>query len=231
MSSKMALLTFAVLFVAAGARNLQQAPAAAPASSGKPVADLLFVLSADSASFTSPTTLQLEGATSSVQFYGSGARAGVILTPKFLNSSAGATYVAADGSWLDAPDAALHGTFNGSHRAVLLSLSSPQYDPATWTATFNVKVLEAAESGLRVSKGVVNELVAESAAGSGQIIPVIQEGSVLTDVALFIDQNKDSLQPIAETKVWWWWWGRPTYYYPYYGNGCGYYGCGWGWGK
>ncbi len=42
------------------------------------------------------------------------------------------------------------------------------------TANFNVKVLEAAESGLRVSKGVVNELVAESAAGSGQIIPVIQ---------------------------------------------------------
>ncbi len=35
----------------------------------------------------------------------------------------------------------------------------------------------------------------------------IQEGTVLTDVALFIDQNKDSLQPIAETKVWWWWWG------------------------
>lgn len=34
----------------AGARKLQQAPAAAPASSGKPVADLLFVLSADSVS-------------------------------------------------------------------------------------------------------------------------------------------------------------------------------------
>ena len=34
----------------ADARKLQQAPAAAPASSGKPVADLLFVLSADSVS-------------------------------------------------------------------------------------------------------------------------------------------------------------------------------------
>lgn len=232
MNLKALLLTFTVLFVAAGCRNLQQAPAAAPATSGKPVADLLFVLSADNASFTSPTTLQFEGATSSVQFYAAGARAGVILTANFLNSTAQAPYVADNGNWMDAPDAALHGTYNGSHRAVVMSLSSPQYDSATKTAVFNVTILEADESLIRASKGVVNELVAEATDGSGQLLPYVLPGTVLTDVALFIDQNKLALQPMAETKTWWWWWG-PGWGW---GNGwgCGWgcgWGPGWGWGK
>lgn len=51
----------------------------------------------------------------------------MILTPNFLNSTLGASYVSRDGTWLNTPDASLHGSFNGSHRAVLLSLSSPQY--------------------------------------------------------------------------------------------------------
>ena len=67
-----------------------------------------------------------------------GAKAGVLLTPVFANSSAGATYVATNGQWLDAPDAALIGDVNNSasNEAVLLSLSSPTYDAATqvWTA-------------------------------------------------------------------------------------------------
>jgi hypothetical protein len=65
-----------------------------------------------------------------------GARAGVILTPNFLNSTAQAPYVADNGNWMDAPDAALHGTYNGSHRAVVMSLSSPQYDSATKVGFF-----------------------------------------------------------------------------------------------
>ena len=70
-----------------------------------------------------------------------GAKAGVLLTPVFVNSSAGATYVATNSQWLDAPDAALIGDVNNSasNEAVLLSLGSPTYDAAT-------KVLGAAYS-------------------------------------------------------------------------------------
>ncbi|BDA45795.1 hypothetical protein COCOBI_07-5820 [Coccomyxa sp. Obi] len=214
--------TFAVLFVVAGARSLQQAPAPAPASSSKPVADLLFIFSADNASFQTSTTLELQGATSTVQFYGAGARAGVILTPNFLNSSLGAPYVAMDGNWLNTPDAALHGSFNGTHKAVLMSLSSPQYNPASKTVTFNITVLETKQTALRTTKGVANELVAEALAGSDMLMPLIEPGTVLTDVALFIDENKAALEPMAETKTWWWWWGP--------GWGWGWGGCGWGCG-
>ena len=62
-----------------------------------------------------------------------GAKAGVLLTPVFVNSSAGATYVATDGQWLSSPDAALIGDVNSStsNEAALLSLSSPTYDATT----------------------------------------------------------------------------------------------------
>lgn len=220
-------VAFAVLFVLAGARSLQQAPALAPASSNKPIADLLFILSADTASFPTSTTLELQGAASTIQFYGAGARAGVILTPNFLNSSLGAPYVAMDGNWLNTPDAALHGSFNGSHKAVLVSLSNPQYDPALKTVTYNVTVLETDQAALRTSKGVANGLVADTNAGSEMLISLIEPGTVLTDVALFIDENKASLEPMAETKVWWWWGPRYRYYNYGYGYNCGWGGCGW----
>ncbi|KAK9915506.1 hypothetical protein WJX75_000045 [Coccomyxa subellipsoidea] len=69
----------------------------AVAAASKPIADLLFVLSADKASFPSTGTLQLKGVTTTVQFYGAGAKAGVISTPTFANGSAGAGYVASNG--------------------------------------------------------------------------------------------------------------------------------------
>ena len=57
----------------------------------------------------------------------------MLLTPVFVNSTAGATYMATNGQWLDAPDAALIGDVNSSNsnEAVLLSLGSPAYDAAT----------------------------------------------------------------------------------------------------
>ena len=62
----------------------------------------------------------------------------MLLTPTFVNSSAGATYVASNGQWLDSPDAALIGDVNSSasNQAVLLSLGNPTYDEATkvWSA-------------------------------------------------------------------------------------------------
>ena len=62
-----------------------------------------------------------------------GSKAGVLLMPTFVNSSAGATYVATNGQWLDTPDAALIGDVNNSvsNQAVLLSLGNPTYDAAT----------------------------------------------------------------------------------------------------
>ena len=68
-----------------------------------------------------------------------GAKAGVLLTPVFVNSTAGATYMATNGQWLDSPDAALIGDVDNSNsnEAVLLSLGSPTYDAAA-------KVLPAA---------------------------------------------------------------------------------------
>lgn len=58
-----------------------------------------------------------------------GAQAGVIPTATFTNSTAGGDYVASDGQWLNNPDAALFTTGNNDNQqAVLLSLSSPQYN-------------------------------------------------------------------------------------------------------
>ncbi len=60
-----------------------------------------------------------------------GARAGVISTPAFTNSTAGAEYVAADGEWLNSPDAALFTDGGSSNQAVLLQLSAPSYNAET----------------------------------------------------------------------------------------------------
>ena len=57
----------------------------------------------------------------------------MLLTPVFVNSTAGATYVSSNGQWLGNPDAALIGDVNNSNsnEAVLLSLSNPTFDAAT----------------------------------------------------------------------------------------------------
>jgi hypothetical protein len=51
----------------------------------------------------------------------------VIPTANFTNGTAGAPYVASNGQWLNGPDAALYGSYNGSQYAVVLALGSPQY--------------------------------------------------------------------------------------------------------
>ncbi|EIE22627.1 hypothetical protein COCSUDRAFT_42290 [Coccomyxa subellipsoidea C-169] len=217
------------LFVAAGARDLQQASAPAPATS-KPIADLVFVLSAEKASFPSSSTLQLKEVSSTVQFYGAGARAGLISTPVFSNSSAGAEYVASNGEWLNVPDAVLFANSGSSNQAILLSLQDPMYNEDDETVTFSIAVLPADEAALKTARGVTNELVMEHANNVGTpLTEAVQPGAVWKDVALFIDQNRESLKPIAETKTWWWWgpgwgggWGGRGY-----NRGWG----GWGWGK
>lgn len=219
------------LIAVAGARDLQQAPALAP-ETAKPIADLLFVLSAEKASFPSTSTLQLKGVTSTVQFYGAGAKAGVIATPTFANGSAGAEYVASNGEWLNVPDAVLFSNVGSNNQAILLSLQDPLYDEADKTVTFTIALLPAEESSLKTARGVTNELVQEHMNSVGTpLTEAIQPGTTWTNVALFVDENRDSLKPMAETKTWWWWgpgWGGG------WGGGWGYrrgWNGGWGWGK
>ena len=72
---------------------------------------------------------------------------------------------------------------------------------ATQTVTFNIAVLPADEAALKTARGVTNELVMEHANNVGTpLTEAVQPSAVWKDVALFIDQNRDSLKPIAETK-------------------------------
>lgn len=49
----------------------------------------------------------------------------------FVNTGNGSAFVAADGKWLDTPQAALYGsTEQGNQTVVLLSLTNPMFDPA-----------------------------------------------------------------------------------------------------
>ncbi|EIE22631.1 hypothetical protein COCSUDRAFT_53613 [Coccomyxa subellipsoidea C-169] len=207
------------LIAAAGARDLPPASAPAPAMS-KPIADLVFTLSAEKASFPTSTTLQLQGVSSTAQYYGAGAKAGLISTSVFTNGSAGAEYVASNGEWLNVPDAVLFATSGSSNKAILISLQDPIYNKEDKTVTFNIAVLPADEAALKTARGVTNELVMEHANNVGTpLTEAVQPSAVWNDVALFIDQNRESLKPIAETK---------------WGSGSGWGGSGWGgsgWGS
>lgn len=73
------------------------------------------------------------------------------------------------------------------------------------SVTFTVSVLLADENALKTARGVTNELVAEHANNVGTpLADAIQAGATWKDVALFIDENRESLAPMAETKTWWW---------------------------
>jgi hypothetical protein len=63
-----------------------------------------------------------------------------------------------------------------------------------------------AEVQLKTAEGVTNELMLEVANGNGNVMQVVKPGTVLSNAALFIDVNKESLEPMARTKTWWWWW-------------------------
>jgi hypothetical protein len=72
--------------------------------------------------------------------------------------------------------------------------------------TFNITVLPAQESSLKLSNGVANEIVMDNTNNVGTpLVTAVQPGAVWNNVALFIDENNDSLGPMAETKAWWWW--------------------------
>lgn len=184
----------------------------------KPTADLLFVLSADQATFTTATSLTMQNVSATAQFYGKGARAGVTPTGAFVNSTAGAQYVAAaSGMWLNNPTATVYGfDANNTGHAVILTLANPTANSAEKTVTFDVGIV-ADKSAIKTSKGVANEEEESAANQAGYLLTSVQPETVLREVAIFIDVNSESVQPDASEKTW---------FRPYYGG----YGCGWGCG-
>lgn len=73
------------------------------------------------------------------------------------------------------------------------------------TVTFKVAVVSSGDASLKTSKGVANEVIAESATQAGYLQTAVQPGTVLTNAALFVDSNREELKPIAQTKTFWWW--------------------------
>ena len=81
--------------------------------------------------------------------------------------------------------------------------------------TFTITVLEASQDALKTKGGVANELVAEHNNGAvTNLITAVQPGATMSNVALFIDENRESLHPESSTKTWWlfcgpWCWVSP----------------------
>lgn len=218
-------ITALCLFVASasGARlPLQVAPAPAPATaaggSAAAKADLLFVVSGNTATFNTGSTLTIANVSQTAQFTSTSGRSGIYPMGYFVNGSA---FFAADGKWLDTPQAALYGsTAQGNQTVVLLSLTTPAYDPVKQTLTFTYAVVAPGKTP-KYTSGAVATAAADSTNGVG--VPIagqVQDGGVLGGVALFIDENQAALHPNAETKTWW---------YPWWGGGWGG-NRGWGWG-
>ena len=70
-----------------------------------------------------------------------GAKAGIISTPSFTNSSAGADFVASNGEWLNVPDAVLFSNSGSNNQAILLSLQNPLYNKDEKVGTTNPHAL------------------------------------------------------------------------------------------
>ncbi|CAL5220321.1 g2312 [Coccomyxa viridis] len=230
-----AVLALLALCAAAGvmARDMKaQAPGPAGAER-KPVADLVFILSANMATFTTTNTLVLNNASSTAQFYGKGARAGVIPTNRFVNDTAGAKYVSSNGQWLSNPTATLYGyDQNGTDHSILLTLASPTADMSEESVTFNVTVITNGETSIKTRKGVANNVVEESITETDLLLTNVQAGTMLTDVALFVDSDSQALGEQAQTKYWrrGGWGGGWGGYNRGWGGGYNR-GWGWGWGK
>ncbi|CAL5220346.1 g2342 [Coccomyxa viridis] len=193
MVAKATVAIFIALCAAAGARELQQAPSPAPTM--LPIADMAFILSADKAVFTDATHLELQNASSSAQYYGAGARAGVIPTGTFLNGTLGAPYVAADGMWLNTPTTTLIGINSENvQQAVVLSLASPVPNSGEKTVVFTVT--EIGTAAVKTSEGVANKALKDT----NELLTSVQPGTTLYDAAIFVDSNKESMAPPAQTE-------------------------------
>lgn len=71
-------------------------------------------------------------------------------------------------------------------------------------AMFNVSVIDPNVTELHLSNGVANQVAADYTSDTGldTLITGVQPGNEFTDVALFIDVNKDSLDKMAHVEDW-----------------------------
>jgi hypothetical protein len=67
-----------------------------------------------------------------------------------------------------------------------------------------VSLVTPDESAVKVPGGAVSNAVQQNAAGAGQtLLSAITPGAALNNVVLFIDQNQQSLNKVAQTKWGW----------------------------
>ncbi|KAK9904160.1 hypothetical protein WJX75_005539 [Coccomyxa subellipsoidea] len=181
--------------------DIMPSPAPGPATqrgddlSQRGAADILFVIVANKATFTTPSTLVLSSLAHTVASFEVGGRAGVSPIVVFTSTTPGAPYVDAQGQWLDQPEALMKGTLGGQPADSLLLLSRPAYNETDMTLTFTVATLQPTPLSVKFSGGVVSERIQQ--AGSGMGAPLIQTaapGMELTDVTVFIDMNRQAMQ-------------------------------------
>ncbi|CAL8466320.1 g5856 [Coccomyxa elongata] len=217
------LLFICIAAAAANAEKVSVLQSAADNSTA-PASDIIFIVSAAKATFTSPTSLQLANVSSTVQISGVRARTGIISMPYMMNGTLGGPYVNKQGDWLGAPDAVLYGmSAGGQYRAVLVNLNSPKFDPATTTLTFAARVINPNATGgpgLKLTNGSANAVVAERDGGNAAVglLTAVEPGTAFTEAALFIDSTHEALTPTS---------GSPLKYFAVGWGGFGA-GCFWG---
>ncbi len=75
------------------------------------------------------------------------------------------------------------------------------------SVTFNVTVITNGETSLKLRKGVANGVVEESITEADLLLTNVKAGTMLTDVALFVDSDSQALGQQAQTKYWRHGWG------------------------
>ncbi|KAK9824826.1 hypothetical protein WJX81_002382 [Elliptochloris bilobata] len=136
------------------------APSAAAASApgpsaGMPPADILFTVSAVSASFAS-NTLTLMGVAPVALHITAGKTVGATDISAFANTTAGAMFEDSAGQWLAQPVAELVGMADGAAVKALVKLSSPRLSADKSTLTFQATIVSAdSAASLPTAGGVI----------------------------------------------------------------------------
>ena len=67
--------------------------------------------------------------------------------------------------------------------------------------TFNATVIKDS-SAIKTSKGVANQAEKQAETDNTLMLTIVQAGTMLTDVALFVDSDSNALAPDAKTERW-----------------------------
>lgn len=190
-----------IVFLASSGAWVDALQDAESPAGGQQVADLLFILSADLATFATADTLVLSYCSSTAQFYGKGAHAGVIPTERFMNDTLGSKYVSSNGQWLGNPIATLYGfDLNMTKHGILITLSAPTVNAESRTVIFKATTMTSGEPSIKTRNGVANNVVEDFGNVKDFLLTKVQAGTMLYDVGLFIDSDTNALGLEAHTK-------------------------------